>query len=356
MMNTHLKNLFPSLVIAAALAIMAADVEAQPIYRVTEVGDRQTSGRYYGGADINDKGEVAGGVSSSTSSSHGFLWSEGGPITEFLAHTGNADDYMEVLALNNRSQITGVSAFRPFIWENGVMRELPIFPGIYGVFSWFINNWGQTIGTLSTGDDVSYRASADGNSAVLLEALPGHDATQVTAGQINDWGVTVGSSGLSGARQAVVWFPGTTRPAALNVLPGVTNSAATLQNNLGQIIVSQTLPQGERMTVWNLGHYTVPAGLHGADVYTLGVDINNAGNIVGLSYDNVLGANQATVWDQGVAYRVDDLISPTDPARPYVTIDYARKINNRGQILALGSDSRVPNVQLSYVLSPIPMP
>jgi PEP-CTERM motif len=54
---------------------------------------------------------------------------------------------------------------------------------------------------------------------------------------------------------------------------------------------------------------------------------------------------------------LNDLIDPADPLRPYVNLFEGADINDRGQILAHGFDSRIPGFHFhAYLASPITMP
>ena len=52
---------------------------------------------------------------------------------------------------------------------------------------------------------------------------------------------------------------------------------------------------------------------------------------------------------------LNELIDPADPLRPYVTLHFGNDINDLGQVLAQGYDSRLKN-QHAYVASPLATP
>jgi uncharacterized membrane protein len=350
-----MNRMFHSLVLTTvALLAFGAVAEAQPAYTITHIGPIPVDFTVprYGAIDLNDKGEVTGSYMV-PNGIRAFLWRDG-EFTEIPPVNGDPFGYIEAFAINNRSQVIGSSGFRPFIWQNGVGEDMGYFPGEFGIFPWHANDRGQTVGTLATGEDRYYISS--GSTAVVLEPLSGHEGTLPSAGDISNLGVATGVSGPAGARRAAVWFAGSAKAYPLNVLPGVTDSAAGGLNDWGQILVSQALPQGRRMTVWTLGRYTIPRGLRGEDVATSGFDINNAGQILGLSYDSTTGTNEYTIWDEGTAYRVKDLIAASDPSKPYVTLMSVRRINNAGQLLAEGIDSRGNGSWMSFLLSPVETP
>jgi hypothetical protein len=67
------------------------------------------------------------------------------------------------------------------------------------------------------------------------------------------------------------------------------------------------------------------------------------GTIVGsvtLNDQNFVGV--ATLWFGNRAVALDDLVIANDPLKPFVKLNSASWINDRGDIVALGTDSRQP--------------
>ena len=79
------------------------------------------------------------------------------------------------------------------------------------------------------------------------------------------------------------------------------------------------------------------------DLGTLGGDtsrpraINELGQVVG-SAETKEGTTHAFLWN-GSMHDLNDLIDPSDPLEPFVTLENASDINTRGQIVADGSDT-----------------
>jgi len=48
----------------------------------------------------------------------------------------------------------------------------------------------------------------------------------------------------------------------------------------------------------------------------------------------------AILWRDGAVYALDDLISVADSRKPYLHLEAGIDVNNRGQILTYGRDSR----------------
>jgi hypothetical protein len=64
----------------------------------------------------------------------------------------------------------------------------------------------------------------------------------------------------------------------------------------------------------------------------------------------------AILWQFGRPHDLNQLIRKGDPLQPYVTLQWATRINDWGQILAAGIDSRYPYGNLQwfwYLLTPV---
>jgi len=75
--------------------------------------------------------------------------------------------------------------------------------------------------------------------------------------------------------------------------------------------------------------------------------INDRRQIVGET------GNVAVLWQNGTAIDLNSRIAPSDPLQPYVYLRKASRINNLGQIVASGSDSRSSDPDQWYVLTPV---
>jgi uncharacterized membrane protein len=121
-------------------------------------------------------------------------------------------------------------------------------------------------------------------------------------------------------------------------------------NNLNHIVgfaneytdFPQTDP--EEPLFWHDGVVTVlpiPSDSQQAYAYA----INDSDQIVGY-------AGYAVLWQHGVVYNLNTLIRGDDPYKPYVSLITAGLINNRGQVIATGSDSRTGAFG-AYLLTPL---
>ena len=146
---------------------------------------------------INDRGEVigmSGGEVAGHQIRHAFIWRDGVMVDLGILRPG--DDVITPLAINNRGQIIGNSSnsetYRPFIWENGVMREL-VDPQGRRFLPSRLNDDGIVYGTDLDGD----RALWQDGRVLKLPAHPGSGGWED-----NSLGEVLGSSD----DQPAVWI------------------------------------------------------------------------------------------------------------------------------------------------------
>ena len=126
-----------------------------------------------------------------------------------LGNLGISD--VEALSVNDAGQITGAaavatSASHPFLWENGVMKDLGLPAGFTTARGEAINNLGQVAGYAMVQVNGAWISRAFvWSSAGGYQLLPGlNGSTSNQAMAINDNGVVAGTSGS----HAVVWING----------------------------------------------------------------------------------------------------------------------------------------------------
>jgi len=160
------------------------------------------SGQYSVAYGINDLGEVVG-VADNGSVTHGFLW-RNGTYTDLgsLAGSGGASI---AYVINNSTVIAGSSngGYLSFVWQNGVMTQLPFPPGIASTSVFDINNVGDIVGASATyfqEHAILWRAG----EAIDLGTWPGGDRS--FAWGINDSGTIVGEGNVPGGFwRALMW-------------------------------------------------------------------------------------------------------------------------------------------------------
>ena len=190
----------------------------------------------------------------------------------------------------------------------------------------------------------------------LLEQLP--DSGSEFAAGINDRGAAVGSAFTPGFTQtAVVWENGTVMQ--LGVPDGATAVGAEDISNRGVIAGTAFfagIPSPGRNAgfVWRDGEFTLLSSPGDQYRNTAVLDINNRGVVVGQSFTLAPAtAVVATLWRQnGRAVDINHLVANDDPLKPFVHLSLARLINDRGQIVADGVDSRNGASSSQYLLTP----
>jgi probable HAF family extracellular repeat protein len=346
-LTVMIRALLSSLAFATALCASMSAAHAQTTYRLTVVSDG-TSTTFVDG--INDRGELA-----LTTEPGGFpravLWRNG--QTTDLGTLGTHPPFSESGGLNIRPQVVGTSisdqagTYRAFLWSNGQISELPALPDSDVVFGVGINALG-----IITGD--SYDKVGENESAIVwnrdrtISVLPPLTGdTDAAATAINIKGEVAGTSftPVRGAVvTAVIWRHGVATIIA-------TGATVTGLNDLSEVIGTIGSPFGSAY-VWRNGALeTLPPVGTGAAVAASG--INDWGQIVGAVQSAPGGPGTAVLWDRSGGHDLNTLIAADDPLRPYITLTSGAVINNLGQIVANGSDSRSGTLSGKYLLTPV---
>ena len=316
---------------------------------------------------VNDRGWVSGWWNlPGDTSHHAVLWIDGqpndlgtlgGPSSEIEfnarnnfgmlaggSDTSNIDPYNENFCILTFPDQFECSAFR---WENGAMSALP---GLGGNSSYATNSnrLGHIVGWAETGLDPNcvapqvfdvHGALWSGSSVQNLPPLP-VDALSAAFG-INDQDVAAGGSGICGSpgvlgfallTHAVIWRNGL--PTDLAGLGGQFNNVATDINNRGQVVGMSDIPDdtATHAVLWQQGAI-IDLGTLSGDVFSYAWAISEDSKILGQSCD-VNGDCHGFLWRDGVMTDVNSLL----PAEsPLVIID-ANDINSGGDITGQAFD------------------
>lgn len=171
------------------------------------------------------------------------------------------------------------------------------------------------------------------------------------AEDLNDFGESVGHTAANAETRAALWDEDGSLEG-LGVPPGFQHSLAAALNDRREV-VGTAFGATERAALWRRGTWQILPFIQEGDLGSTARDINFWGHIVG--FERIPGQSDtaAVLWMHGRAFKLQSLIRKGDPLAPYVTLIQAQRINDWGQILALGLDSRSPAGFVNCLLTPV---
>jgi probable HAF family extracellular repeat protein len=360
--------------------------KAQPLphYMVTDLGTLP-GGNFSQAEYVRQDGLLAGVSAVADGTQHAVLWFDGA-IAD-LAGKDAAGLNSVAYDVNQLGQVTvqgeiatkdpntenfcsygtGLEC-RGFVWQNGVLTQLPTLGGNNASLEG-INNRGEMAGYAENNNrdpDCPTKMAVNGTGPQILDfeaVVWGPKAGQVrelhplagdTVGAaiwINDKGQAVGISGNCGntlipgfavAPHAVLWdeegvahdlgsFGGTVNTTLL----GVGNGAYVI-NNRSQVAGVSAFPGNQiyHAFLWSKESGIRDLGTLKGDIYSAGLGINDRGDVVGGSLD--MNDNPtAYLWHNGVMTDLNDLVQKDSPLHLLVSF----WINDAGQIAGFGVTS-----------------
>jgi len=256
---------------------------------------------------INDRGQVAGYAANkipdpyaqlfspypSATQWRATIWQDGKPhdlgtlggpdsLGPFLNEHGQVAG--ESFTNSAKNPVTGLPTMDPFLWQNGVMKDLGTLGGAFGGTNW-MNSAGEVVGQSDlAGDDTSHPFLWNGHRLVDLGTLGGDNGV---ANWINDTGAVAGAADVPGsqAHHGFVWTDGTMRD--LPPTGSAPCSNAYVVNTLGLAVGNDTDCQGhslaavlwEHGSAYDLNQLIGPSPLHLAEAFY----INDRGEIATLA-------------------------------------------------------------------------
>jgi probable HAF family extracellular repeat protein len=371
-------------VLAVAVPLGAQDQQGSDgpaLYRVINLGN-PLGGSSSAGNAMNNLGWSMGVANlPGDTTQHAELWLRGLHLD--LGTLGGPNSAVIFANHSDRGQIVGISetadidplmetwscagAFFPtvthhiclgFVWQNGVMTALPTLGGHNGVAS-SANNLGQVVGWAETAvnDPTCVLPQVQQFEAVIWG--PGKDQIQQlsplgedpdsAATAINDKGQVVGISGICqnavgafSAKHAVLWQDG--QPTDLGNIGGHGWNTPTFINNHGQIVgfanasgdlVNAQLALKFHAFLWTKDRGMRDLGTLPGDAISEALGINEAGQVVGVSYGPGFSHPRAFLWQNDVMTDLNSLV----PAGSTLTLQVAGDISDRGEITGAAFDS-----------------
>jgi probable HAF family extracellular repeat protein len=211
------------------------------------------------GSVINDSGQIAGLSQIQAVDPNGFVACGGSPgsqmVHAFLFENGKMKDIgtlggydSAANAINDRGQVgggsdvstaidptTGYPRHHPYLWTNGVMRDLGTLGGQFG-FDEQVTNDGSVVGFTTLAGEQHAHAFLWQNGVMSdLGVLPGD--TDSDANYMNGLGQVIGFSATSSAVRAFIWQNGAMTDLNTLISPssGFQLAIAYTINNAGQI-------------------------------------------------------------------------------------------------------------------------
>ena len=334
-----------SLIIIASLFASSLPAQAAPGYRLVPISNgTNTDISIY---DLNRHGEVVGMYFAGEP--HAFRW-RAGTFTDLHSTVDPSSSGSQATGINDFSTIVG-NKYIDETTQGFVLRGTQVTPlqvaGGDQVFPADINNRGQIIVDSYGGTEFG-SFLIDGDHVQHLDGLPdGNSPMQALA--INNRGVVAGSAQSSEGLRAVLWWDGAIQN--LGVPPGGDFSAAYALNDRLEVVGIANVSGISHAFLWRNGRMRL---LRDLPQYTSSSAqaINKWGAIVGGATTlTPVYRNTATLWFAGHVVEIERLVSADDPLKPYVHLETASQINDRGDIVAMGRDSRRPNVRIQYFLT-----
>jgi probable HAF family extracellular repeat protein len=387
-MQSRVLTCMMAIILCSALAVPvrlgAQDQEERhgaPRYRVTNLGN-PLGGTANAGNAMNSLGWAIGTANlPGDVTQHAELWLPGLHLD--LGTLGGTNSAVIFANRSDRGQIVGIAetsdmdplmetwscarAFFPsvthhicvgFVWQNGAMTALPTLGGTNGVAA-SVNSLGQVVGWAETAvhdstcvppQVLQFQAVIWGPERDQIQQLPPLlDDPDTAATAINDRGQVAGISGTCqnavgafSAKHAVLWQDG--QPIDLGNIGGHGWNTPTSINNQGQIVgfanQSGDLINGKLALKFHAFLWTKERGMRdlgalSGDAISEALGINEAGQVVGVSYGPGFSHPRAFLWQDDVMTDLNNLI----PAGSNLTLQVAGDINDRGEITGTAFDS-----------------
>jgi probable HAF family extracellular repeat protein len=359
---------------AAGYAQSAQELQATvrpPRYTITDLGTLP-GGTFSLAYVASNNGLVTGLSTVPDGTQHAVLWYNGRIIVD-ISKPGLGGPNNGTFGVNERGEASGQAETSakdpnnenfcgygtglkclPFLWQDGVMTQLPTLGGNNGTVGG-INNRGEVSGIAETSTRdpqcvspqvLDFESVIWGPGRGEIRALRPLPGDSVGLGiWINDNGQAVGASGscanttllpIPFGPHAVLWESDGSVHDLGNLGGAVVNIAGSV-NNQGQVVGASSLTAhstpflGTDAFLWTRETGMRDLGRLPGDVASVATGINDEGAVVGVSID-ASGNTRPFLWQNGV---MTDLNTLTPAGSPLFLL-WASSINSSGEIAGFG--------------------
>ena len=300
-------------------------------YRVVDVGDlEQTSNGIVRALNFN--GDLVGASAGLGTGTRAFVLTkeryenlDGLPGADWSSSHGINDQGVVVGSSNTPTSLRG------FMWTRGSPpRELTALPGDSSSEAFGVNKHNEVVGYSSgPGGIEAVLWTADGKIQGLGKLLDG-DYSRGNA--VNERSEVVGSSGDANRKRAFIWSK-SDGLQDLGTLPGNGHSEAFAINSRSEVVGYSGVLGRTRAFRWTRNTGMQDLGTLPGGNYSRALSINDRGEVVGSSDSSV--GSRAFLWT--ASRGMQDLNTLIAVGTDFVLFE-AVSVNDRGMILALGSD------------------
>ncbi len=299
-------------------------------YSITDLGTLGGSKSH--ASDINKFGQVAGFSYTTTGAQRPFLWQNG--VMKDLGTLGGAGSFHQASAINDAGQVVGTSNSHAFLYRRGMMQDLGTLGGTDSI-AHGINNSGQVVGLSDTNSRSQHAFLWENDVMKDLGTLGGNRTGAI---DINNSGQVVGfSQSNSGWEHAFLWQNGVMKD--LGTLSSDSDGSSAYDiNNSGQVVGESGLPDDGETSIahaflWENSVMKDLGTLSSDSDYSSALDINDSGQVVGYSIVTGNQNQHAFLYSNGVMKDLNTLI----PKNSGWELMGAYSINDAGQIVGDGS-------------------
>jgi probable HAF family extracellular repeat protein len=308
-------------------------------YTIVNLGSPEGNSSYASG--LNDQGDVVGYYYTADWKKRAYLYTQG-EMTE-LGSLGGGEALAE--DINNAGQIVGKSRtadlyWQAFLWDSSTgMQNLGTLGGASST-AYAINESGQVAGHADTATGMS--AFLYGGGA--MADLGSQNYLQSAFFDINATAQAAGSFVIGGSNQNAFVYDGST---IIDLGSPLLDGSRAVAINDSQLVVGYSWGGGEYRSFIQACDTVIDLGALVSFPKTYAWDINNAGQVVGNSSDEIGAPSHAFVFTGGILYDLNDLLAP---GHGWEFVAGAFAVNNAGQIAGYG---RIDGEYRAFLMTPV---